>query len=98
MVRDSWYRHLAIADRLIVEARDSIDRHKQHLRVLAQDGEDTGTATALLSLLEETLHLMHRHRATILTKVAAYRSLDVGQDGDGREDDDFEWPTHPSPT
>jgi len=73
MVRDIWYRHLAIADRLIVEARECMDSHKQHLSALEQDGEDTDRATACLGLLEETLHLMHCHRATILAKVAAYK-------------------------
>ena len=32
-------------------------------------------ALALLSLLEETLHLMHCHRATILETIAAYKTL-----------------------
>jgi hypothetical protein len=55
MVRETWYRHLAIADRLIVEARDCIDSQKHHLSALKHDGEDTSRATALLGLLEETL-------------------------------------------
>jgi hypothetical protein len=84
MVREIWYRHLAIADRLIVQARDCIDSQKQHLSALEHDGEDTSRATALLSLVEETLHLMHWHRATILEKVAAYQSLDLSQSPDGR--------------
>jgi|SRR5689334_4838442 hypothetical protein len=79
MVREIWYRHLAIADRLIVEARDCIDNQKQHLSVLEQDGEDTSRAAALLQLLQETLHLMHCHRATILEKVAAYKSLELSK-------------------
>jgi predicted outer membrane protein len=79
MVREIWYRHLAIADRLIVEARECIDSHRQHLSALEQDGEDTDRATALLGLLEETLHLMHSHRATILEKVAAYKTLEVSK-------------------
>lgn len=70
------------ADRLIVEARDCIDNQKQHLSVLKQDGEDTTRAVALLHLLQETLHLMHCHRATILEKVAAYRSLELSKDTD----------------
>jgi hypothetical protein len=41
MVRETWYRHLAIADRLIVEARDCIDSQKHHLSALKHDGEDT---------------------------------------------------------
>jgi hypothetical protein len=79
MVREIWHRHLAIADRLIVEARDCIDSQKQHLSALEHDGEDTRRATALLRLLQETLQLMHWHRATILEKVAAYKSLEVQQ-------------------
>ena len=86
MVRELWYRHLAIADRLIVEARDCIDNQKQHLSVLEQDGEDTSRAVALLGLLNETLHLMHWHRATILEKVAAYKSLELSQDADAPGD------------
>ena len=82
MVREIWYRHLAIADRLIVEARDCIDNQKQHLSVLEQDGEDTSRAAALLQLLQETLHLMHCHRATILEKVAAYKSLELSKSAD----------------
>jgi len=50
MVREIWYRHLAIADRLIVEARDCIDNQKQHLSVLEQDGEDISRAVAQLHL------------------------------------------------
>jgi hypothetical protein len=87
MVREIWYRHLATADRLIVEARDRIDNQRQHLSGLEQDGEDTSRAAALLNLLEETLHLMHCHRATILEKVAAYKSLELGKSTDERGDD-----------
>ena len=79
MVRETWYRHRAIADRRIVEARDCIDSQKHHLCALEHEGEDTSRATALLGLLEETLHLMHCHRATILEKVAAYKSLDLSK-------------------
>jgi hypothetical protein len=79
MVREIWYRHLAIADRLIVEARDCMDSQKQHLSALEHDGEDTSRATALLGLLEETLQLMHCHRATILEKVAAYKGSELQQ-------------------
>ena len=57
MVREIWYRHLAIADRLIVEARDCIDNQKQHLSVLEQDGEDISRAAAQLHLLAQTLQL-----------------------------------------
>jgi len=86
MVRETWYRHLAIADRLIVEARDCIDSQKHHLSALEHDGEDTSRATALLGLLEETLHLMHCHRATILEKVAAYKSLELSKSPPSRAD------------
>jgi hypothetical protein len=79
MVREIWYRHLAIADRLIVEARECIDNQQQHLAALEHDGEDTRRATALLRLIQETLQLMHCHRATILEKVAAYKSLGLQQ-------------------
>jgi hypothetical protein len=97
MVRETWYRHLAIADRLIVEARECIDNHKQHLSALEHDGQDASTATALLGLLEQTLHLMHCHRATILEKVAAYKnlglshSLERAEGWDAREDDIHAW-------
>src|SRR5215813_5019179 len=87
MVQETWYRHLAIADRLIVEARECIDTHKQRLSALEHDGQDASTATALLGLLEQTLHLMHWHRATILEKVAAYRGFDFGPAVDGRDSD-----------
>jgi hypothetical protein len=70
LVQDTWYRHLAIADRLIVEARRRLADQKTHIADLEQQGEDTRTATALLSLLEETLRLMQSHRATILQKLA----------------------------
>ena len=102
MLRETWYRHLAIADRLIVEARECLDSHKQHLTALEQEGQDPGTAAALLSLFEETLHLMHWHRATILEKVAAYQSLAVSADlerdeeWDGREHDVRAWSHHRS--
>jgi hypothetical protein len=55
MVREIWYRHLAIADRLIVEARDCSDNQKQHLSVLELAGEDTSRAAALLNLLVDAL-------------------------------------------
>jgi len=103
MVRETWYRHLAIADRLIVEARECIDAHKQLLSALEHDGQDASTATALLGLLEQTLHLMHWHRATILEKVAAYRSLGLSQSleraegWDAREDDVHAWSKQRSP-
>jgi hypothetical protein len=103
MVRETWYRHLAIADRLIVETRECIDNHKQHLSALEQDGQDASTATALLGLLEQTLHLMHWHRATILEKVAAYKSLGLNQSlqgaegWDAREDDIRAWSKQRSP-
>jgi len=93
MVRETWYRHLAIADRLIVEARECIDNHKQHLSALQHGGQDASTAAALLGLLEQTLHLMHWHRATILQKVAADKglgpsqSLERAEGWDAREDD-----------
>jgi hypothetical protein len=87
MVREIWYRHLATADRLIVETRDRIGNQRQHLSGLEQDGEDTSRAAALLNLLEETLHLMHCHRATILEKVAAYKSLELSKSTDERGDD-----------
>src|SRR5262249_45369799 len=77
MVREIWYRHLAIADRLIVEARNCMDSQKTHLSGLEIDGEGRGRGTALLGLLEETLQLMHSHRATILEKVAAYKSWEL---------------------
>ena len=66
-----------------VEARDCIDSQKQHLCTLEHEGEDTSRATALLGLLEETLQLMHCHRATILEKVAADKSVDFPQKHDG---------------
>src|SRR5262245_49351485 len=97
MVREIWYRHLAIADRLIVEARDCIDSQKQHVSALEQDGEDTSRAAALLNLLEETLHLMYRHRATILEKVAAYKSLELSKGTDERGDELEERPDHRLP-
>ena len=87
MVREIWYRHLAIADRLIVEARDCIDNQRQHLSVLEQDGEDTSRAAAQLHLLAQTLQLMHCHRATILKKVAAYGSLELSDGTDERDDE-----------
>ena len=65
-----WYRHLAIADRLIVDVRKCLVRQKQHIVDLEQCGQDTRTATSLLGLLEESLHLMQSHRATILEKLA----------------------------
>ena len=40
-------------------------------------------ATALLGLLEETLHLMHWHRAAILEKVAANKGLEQSKGADG---------------
>lgn len=86
MLRETWYRHLAIADRLIVEARECLDSHKQHLTALEHEGHDASTAATLLSLFEETLHLMHWHRATILEKVAAYQSLAVRPDPDRAEE------------
>src|SRR5262245_7218010 len=98
MVREIWYRHLAIADRLIVEARDCIDSQKQHLSLLEQDGEDTSRAVALLGLLEETLHLMHWHRATILEKVAAYESLELRRDADQPGDELAERSYHRLPS
>ena len=58
MVRETWYRHLAIADRLMLEARHCLEGHKQYLSGLAHGGQEAGKALALLSLLEETLHLM----------------------------------------
>src|SRR6476660_636337 len=86
MVQETWYRHLAIADRLIVETRERIDIHKQHLSALEHDGQEASTAAALLSLLEETLHLMRWHRATILEKVAAHKGLAVMQNLERDED------------
>jgi len=98
MVREIWYRHLAIADRLIVEARDCIDSQKRHVSALEQDGEDTSRAAALLNLLEETLHLMYCHRATILEKVAAYKSLELSKNTDERGDDLAERSNHSLPS
>ena len=91
MVRETWYRHLAIADRLMVEARDCLEGHKQYLAGLEHGGQEAGKALALLSLLEETLHLMHRHRATILEKVAADQTLETNQNFDGRVEDGHKW-------
>jgi hypothetical protein len=70
---------------------------------LEQDGQDASTATALLGLLEQTLHLMHWHRATILEKVAAYKglglrhSLERAEGWDAREDEVHAWPNQRSP-
>lgn len=94
MVRKIWYRHLAIADRLIVEARECIDNQKQQLRALKHDQQDTEGAAATLKLLEQTLHLMHWHRATILEKVAAYKGFDFGPAVDGRDSDVAELSEH----
>jgi len=70
LVQEHWYRHLAIADRLIVEARARLADQKKHIFDLERRGEDTCAATALLGLTEETLRLMQSHRATILQKLA----------------------------
>jgi hypothetical protein len=70
LFRETWYRQLAIADRLIVETRKCVDGHKAYLRDLEQAGQDSSKARVLLALLEEALALMHTHRATILQKLA----------------------------
>jgi hypothetical protein len=72
MILDTWYRHLAIANRLIVEARDHVDCQKAQVSERERDGQDASRAAVLLELLEETLHLMHSHRATILRRVAGH--------------------------
>ena len=72
MFQETWYRHLAIADRLIVETRKCVDGHKAYLCDVEQAGQDSGRARKLLALLEEALALMHTHRATILQKLAGY--------------------------
>jgi hypothetical protein len=83
LVQDTWYRHLAIADRLIVEARRRLADQKTHIADLEEHGEDTRTATALLRLLEETLRLMQSHRATILQKLAGQPEPRPGAPADG---------------
>src|SRR5262245_1702062 len=70
LVEETWYRHLAIADRLIVEARLRLAEQKDRIFDLERRGEDTRRATALLGLIEQTLRLMQSHRATILQKLA----------------------------
>jgi len=69
LFQETWYRHLAIADRLIVETRKCADGHKAYLCDLEQAGQDASRARVLLALLEEALALMHSHRATILQKL-----------------------------
>src|SRR5262245_8820039 len=70
LVEETWYRHLAIADRLIVEARLQLAEQKDRIFDLERRGEAKGRATALLGLIEQTLRLMQSHRATILQKLA----------------------------
>jgi len=73
MVREDWYRHLAIANRLIVEARECVEGQKAHISQLKQEGQSAGSAIALLRLYEETLHVMNTYRSTILDRVRRYR-------------------------
>lgn len=72
MVREDWYRRLAQADLLIVEARERMQSQKGHIAELTRKGQGAGRAIALLRLFEETLQLMHVQRTTILQEVRRY--------------------------
>ena len=71
--REHWYRQLASADLLIVEARERVEGQKTHISDLQREGQSTGKAVALLRLFEETLHVMNEYRSTILDIVRRYR-------------------------
>jgi len=67
------YRHLARVNRLIVEARDRIERQKERIFELEHAQRSTAKARQLLRQFEMTLHLMTEHRAVILKKVRSRR-------------------------
>src|SRR5262245_37618917 len=63
LFRETWQQQLAIADRLMVEARNSVDGHKANLCDLERSGQDSSRARMLLALLAEALGVMRNHRA-----------------------------------
>jgi|SRR5215510_13241026 len=73
LLREDWYRQLAIANRLIVAARECVVGQKARISALRQEGQSAGSAIALLRLCEETLHEMNDCRSTILDQVRRYR-------------------------
>ena len=62
-------RHLADADRHIAEAEARITRQKRLIAAQAAANQDCTVSLKLLTTLEQSLALTHRHRRTILAEL-----------------------------
>jgi len=72
MAMKAWYRHLASANRKIVEARYRITEQKAFISALEQSGRSTQAASALLYRFEDALRAMIADRGIILSHVRTY--------------------------
>jgi phage terminase Nu1 subunit (DNA packaging protein) len=78
MNQEIWYRHLAVVNRRIVEARWRIEGQQAQVSKLRQERRSARRATAALLKFEERLHLLNVHRASILEKVRLYQLPSYG--------------------
>ncbi len=61
---------LARTEQQIVAAEGRLCRQMQLIATLAAQGQDTAAAEALLRVIEQSLALMHEHRAMLLQELA----------------------------
>ncbi len=61
---------LARAEQHIVAAEGRLCRQMRIISALAAQGQDTTAAEALLQVMEQSLALMHEHRAMLLQELA----------------------------
>ena len=68
-------KHLAKAERDIVEGERRVTRQLVLIEKMRQEGHDTDEAEKLLLTLEDTLAEWHAHREEILRELERYNTL-----------------------
>jgi hypothetical protein len=58
---DLYETHLEMAQRHVVAGTDRVARQRAIVVALAQQGDDTETAEALLATMQDSLQLMRKH-------------------------------------
>jgi PAS domain-containing protein len=72
MVREDWYRRLAAANRLVVDARTQVMRLTQQISRLERQGRSTKKPFSQLRGSEQTLVALSDYRAMVLNQVRSY--------------------------
>ena len=73
MIKEKYYRQLAVANRQIAEARDRIDRQKA-LVIEISGRQACSDAVVLLRALDRSLRLMLRQRAVLIRQLMNWPS------------------------